>query len=296
MSPDYTNATSLLENWLQAYGSFWGAGAKAWSDALTETQKNQENAKLPEAYDTALKNMISVSTVMEEFAHSENISKGVKGFPQVFMRMMVPAWQGFFQLQEDAIKKAVGMGDPMSAHGFDNLHKEAFKGFSEMYEKEFRQFLQVPQLGLTRAYQEHANVVTDRFALFQTSVSEFLALLYLPVEKSLKVLQAELTKLSEKGDLPKDSKDYYKMWMKHLEGNYLTLFKSSEYNESMSKTLNALSEFITARRQVLQDYLQFLPIPTQNDMDELYKEIYLLKKRIRTLEKKDTPKIKLVGE
>jgi hypothetical protein len=234
--------------------------------------------------------------MMAESAHSENITQGIKGLPQVFMRMMIPAWQGFFQLQEAAVRKAVGMGGSITAHSFDNLHQEAFKAFSEIYEKEFRQFLQIPQLGLTRAYQEHVNVVADRFALFQTSVSEFLALLYLPVEKSLKVLQTELTKLSEQGDLPKDSKDYYKMWVKHLEGNYLTLFRSSEYNESMSKTLNALAEFITARRQVLYDYLQFLPIPNQNDMDELYKEIYLLKKRIRTLEKKDKPTIKLVGE
>jgi len=29
-----------------------------------------------------------------------------------------------------------------------------------------------------------------------------------------------------------------------------------------------------------------LPISTQKDMDDLYKEIYLLKKRIKTLEKK----------
>jgi hypothetical protein len=29
-----------------------------------------------------------------------------------------------------------------------------------------------------------------------------------------------------------------------------------------------------------------LPVPTHKEMDELYKEIYLLKKRIKALEKK----------
>jgi polyhydroxyalkanoate synthesis regulator phasin len=29
-----------------------------------------------------------------------------------------------------------------------------------------------------------------------------------------------------------------------------------------------------------------LPVPTQKEMDELYKEIYLLKKRIKELEKR----------
>jgi polyhydroxyalkanoate synthesis regulator phasin len=32
-----------------------------------------------------------------------------------------------------------------------------------------------------------------------------------------------------------------------------------------------------------------LPIPKQKDMDDLYKEIYLLKKRIKALEKKLEP-------
>jgi polyhydroxyalkanoate synthesis regulator phasin len=37
--------------------------------------------------------------------------------------------------------------------------------------------------------------------------------------------------------------------------------------------------------KVLEDILRMLPVPNQKDMDELYKEIYLLKKKVKTLEK-----------
>ena len=39
-------------------------------------------------------------------------------------------------------------------------------------------------------------------------------------------------------------------------------------------------------QEILEDMLQTLPVPKQREMDELYKEIYLLKKRIKALEKR----------
>jgi polyhydroxyalkanoate synthesis regulator phasin len=47
-----------------------------------------------------------------------------------------------------------------------------------------------------------------------------------------------------------------------------------------------MSEFSAAKKEILQDFLNTLPVPTHKEMDELYKEIYLLKKRIKELEKK----------
>jgi hypothetical protein len=116
-------------------------------------------------------------------------------------------------------------------------------------------------------------------------MAEFVSLLYLPVEKSFKVLQDKLQQMADEGKLPDKSKDYYRMWIKILEGHYMTLFKSPDYVHTVAKTLDAMGEFWIARRQLLQDALQMLPVSTHRDMDELYKEIYLLKKRLKGLEK-----------
>jgi polyhydroxyalkanoate synthesis regulator phasin len=67
----------------------------------------------------------------------------------------------------------------------------------------------------------------------------------------------------------------------------MTLFQSSEYTKTLNKTLHSMSEFSEAKKELLQDTLLYmLPVPTQKEMDELYKEIYLLKKRIKELEKR----------
>jgi polyhydroxyalkanoate synthesis regulator phasin len=50
--------------------------------------------------------------------------------------------------------------------------------------------------------------------------------------------------------------------------------------------LGAFEDYQATRDDLLQDALKSLPVPTNRDLDALYKEIYTLKKKIRALEKK----------
>ena len=95
-----------------------------------------------------------------------------------------------------------------------------------------------------------------------------------------------MANMADRGPLDEKSKTYYNLWIKSLEGHYMELFQTSEYAEAMRKTLHALHEFTNAKQAVIDDGLKQLNIPTFRDVDELSKEIYLLKKRIRELEKR----------
>jgi polyhydroxyalkanoate synthesis regulator phasin len=46
-----------------------------------------------------------------------------------------------------------------------------------------------------------------------------------------------------------------------------------------------MEEYTAARQQLLQDMMQMFQMPTNKEMDELYKEIYELKKKVKQLEK-----------
>ena len=140
-------------------------------------------------------------------------------------------------------------------------------------------------MGLTRCYQERFAQAADKYNVFQATLAEFVSLLYLPVEKSFKVVQDQLAIMADEGKVPEKSKELYRMWVKVLEGHYMTLFKSPEYNQALSRILDSLGEFHVAKQQILQDAMKTLPVPTVQEMDELYKDIYLLKKRVRQLEK-----------
>jgi class III poly(R)-hydroxyalkanoic acid synthase PhaE subunit len=189
-------------------------------------------------------------------------------------------------IQKQWLERYGKLQESTKTYKYENLKEDAFKEWSQLYEQEFRKFFKIPQLGLTRFYQEKMIRSMDKFNIYQATVAEFSRLLSLPMEKSFKVLQEKLTQLSDKGDPPENSKKYYQMWIKILEGHYMTLFQSSEYTQELNKTLNAMSEFSEAKKDILQDFFNMLPVPTHKEMDELYREIYLLKKRIKELEKK----------
>jgi class III poly(R)-hydroxyalkanoic acid synthase PhaE subunit len=183
--------------------------------------------------------------------------------------------------------KGIGkLGEEAKAYSFEGLEADTFKGWAEFYEKEIQPFLKAPPLGLTRFNQERANEAIDKFNQFQVAMAEFLHLLGLPMEKSLRVVQEKIEEQAKEGKLSENFKDYYNMWIKILEGYYMTLFKSPEYIRVLGRTVNVTEEYKAAREKVLADMLQFLPVVTNRDMDELYKEFYELKKKVKELAKK----------
>jgi polyhydroxyalkanoate synthesis regulator phasin len=101
----------------------------------------------------------------------------------------------------------------------------------------------------------------------------------------MRVMQEKLSKMAESGELTDDTKVYYDMWVKVLEGHFMTLFQTPEYVETLSRTVNALAEFSAARNAALEDMLTMWPIAKKTDMDDMARELYQLKKRIRKLEK-----------
>jgi polyhydroxyalkanoate synthesis regulator phasin len=49
--------------------------------------------------------------------------------------------------------------------------------------------------------------------------------------------------------------------------------------------VNALADYSDARNAVFEDMLNQLPVATRSDMDDMARELYEVKKRLRKLEK-----------
>jgi hypothetical protein len=277
----------VLENWLKAATDFWGPVMDMWSTASgkTDTSTKQEGSRAKKNLESALRSWKAMSSAMSEPEAGKSILEGIQTLPDIVLKMTQTGWDGYFKLQQQWYERLSRIGQSTEAYRFDNLDQDAVNVWREIYEKEFRPLLQMPQLGLTRVYQESANKALDQFNLFQAAIAEFLQLLYLPMEKSAQVLQEKVAEMADEGQLPENPKVYYQMWIKILEGHYMTLLKSPEYTNKMDTTLAAFEDFVAAKNGILQDFLQTLPVPTDKDMDELYQEIYLLKKRMRQHEK-----------
>jgi len=281
----------LLESWIKASTDFWKSTASMWptpfggispvpGEAGQEggDKSTEDSWKMLSEIWQALFNLIN-KPVTGEF-------HPVSSLPEWILKASQPLWSGYLLFQKQWVEgeEKVSAGE---LEGFANLSQKMTKAWLKMYEKEFGQILNMPQLGLTRVYQERVNQTIEKFIQFQGGLTEFMQLLLIPMEKAYNAVQEEIKNVEKQGkEALKDSKAYYQFWIKKMEEHYMVLMRSPEYTETLGNTVKALRDFRVARTQLFMDILQDLPIPTNRDMDELYKDLYLLKKRVKELEEK----------
>lgn len=274
--------------WLKPSFSFWFQSAEE-NKGENNGQKNQAETgnRFLEQWQKNLNLMKAFSqAIINEPESTAAAIKAISTLPEIILKMAKSGLEAGSQSQQHILEKITKIGQRADAYNFDNLDQEVFKALSEIYEKELRQYFRIPQLGLTRFYQERFAELLDKKNIFEATAAEFLSIIYLPIEKSYKVFQDELQAMAQEGKLPKDAKDNYAIWVRILEGHYMNLFQSKEYTDALHNTLDKMEDFILAKDDALRDFLQFLPIPTTKEMDELYMEFYHLKKRVKELENK----------
>lgn len=170
--------------------------------------------------------------------------------------------------------------------GFENAQQDALRAWTDIYERAVQPLLKVPQVGLTRVFQEKIGQLADKFTTYQRAVSEFQMLLSGPMDKAFADMREQLDRSRAKGEPTEDYRACYGMWIKALKGHFMTLFRSDQYRTALSRLLNETAAFRISGDDVLTEFLQFLPIPTNKEMDDLYKDIYTLRKAVKEAAKK----------
>lgn len=280
---------SAFAEWMKSATEFWLSAAKTWGPPDTGETPGQRSSlrgladRLEQGWQALFKTWQTSFSALSSPHTLEALLKGINAGPEAAMRIARTAWEGYFQLQQMWLKHAGRLGEATKAYSFEGVETDFFREWTAFYEKEIQPVLKMPQVGLTRFYQERLNDALDKMARFQTAMGEFIQLLNLPVERSLRVLQEKIETQAREGDLSENFKDYYNLWIKILEGHYMTLFKSPEYIQCLSNTLRAAQERRAALDETLMDLFQFLPIPTNREMDELYQDLHQLKKTVREM-------------
>ncbi len=290
-----TSGKDAFMQWTESMSEMWGGVMRLWfpDGGRAADEKTGENAdaeqgatkRVRDSVAAALQNWQTFSGALSEPGSLDAFFKGVGAMPEVLAQLAQSSLNGFMETQQKILDRASRMGDYVDADTFAHLDENFFETWTGIYEKEIQRYLKIPKLGLVREYQERVSDSVDAYNRFQVTLNEFLRILAVPVSRSFVVLQEQVAELADKGELPEDGRAYYDMWIKVLEGHYMTLFQTPEYTDILGKTLNSLTEFKSTRNAVIEDMINGLPIPTRSEIDSLYQEIHRLKRRLRALEK-----------
>ncbi|MDE1727018.1 MAG: hypothetical protein KGH89_07090 [Thaumarchaeota archaeon] len=76
-----------------------------------------------------------------------------------------------------------------------------------------------------------------------------------------------------------------RIWIDIFENYFTRLFDSPEFAENFGKLVSSELDLATHWNNVISVMLETVNMPTKKEIDELYKELHLLRKRVGKLEK-----------
>jgi hypothetical protein len=279
----------LLAAWIKWTMDFWdvmaqmgpgltmiaGAGGAASPEAANQSSAWLSSLNLWQAFFSLLTEPETVAAVFQ----------GIRAPSEIILRGARAGWEGYFHLHQQWLASWEDNRTASGGHDFEALEEDFIKICNEAYERDFRRLLNMPHLRLTSLTQECLNRATEKFNQFQAAMAEFISMLFLPVKKSLRAMGGVRGNGRQEFP-PEDFKEYYKGWLKILEGHYMTLLQSPEYTHTMVHTLNALQDFTMAKDALMAEVMAALFLPSRRDLDALYQEMYALKKTMKDMAKK----------
>lgn len=274
--------------WEQVMTGFWDTFFKPWTNWLSQesgVDQDRMQGRFGESLQANQRLWQTLITTISSPDMLTNFQKAAEMMPDMAQGFTLSSLQNFHNVQIKTGEWIKKRGEALSTADIEQLDKEFIRTITENYDKDFRRYLKIPQVGLTRFQQERVLTAIDKMNSLQLALTDFFHTLYLPIEKSLIDLQKEIAAMTDPVAPEETAKSYYNQWIKMLEGHYMELYKQPEYADLLGKVLTALNEFSAAKQEVVNDVLKQMSVPTNQDIDELSKEIYYLKKRLRKLEK-----------
>jgi class III poly(R)-hydroxyalkanoic acid synthase PhaE subunit len=207
-------------------------------------------------YDQALKLLQTCSTSTRGFADpwTEAIQKNMKLMPQ------------FVEGRPEAF-----------VHIFHNM----FSAFDGTFGKAFH----IPAVGKDRGKITLHLGVLDDLAVHMAKNIEYQHMLYVTGMTAMEKIIETLASKIKSGEEIKRFDDFFDLWIDINERAYLELFHTEEFSKLQGELLEAT---LTVRKhlfKLMELYLYDFPIALRSEMDDLYKTIYDLKKKVKGLEK-----------
>jgi len=293
---NHTNAGRESElptfSWIEVATGFWEEFSSITNETRaapdTEGPSPEENSvkdkhRIYQTWKTGLKSLNSFIQMMTQQDDRNSVSDSMESLIELLSQITTDSSENLLEFQNQLLNSISKIGENTKAYNFDDLDQRVFESFRKLYENEFKRYLYIPKLGLPRFHLERITVFIDKFNIYYSHLNELIYLFFVPLEKTNRVMQAKIDDMMNQEDFVEDPDAPYNEWIKMLEGHYLKLLQSAEYNGILKKTIDSLADYRKAKDEVLYQLLKELPIPTNREMDDVYKELYMMKKQIKEL-------------
>ena len=280
-------------SWLELTTGFWkevskiiNAPQSSLDDSQIQTSEAdsfQEKFRTYNIWKTGLKNLNTFIQMISQPDNQKAVSESMVTFFEFLTQITGDSSENLLEFQSQVLNSISKIGEHTKAYNFDDIDQHIFESFRKLYENEFKKYLFTPKLGLPRFHIERISILIDKFNIFYSFLSELTYLFFAPLEKTNQIMLARIDEILKQKNFVEDPEAFYNEWIKMMEGHYMTLLQSAEYMKTLKSTIDSLADYRKSKEEMIYLLLKELPIPTNRELDDVYKELYMVKKQLREL-------------
>lgn len=175
---------------------------------------------------------------------------------------------------------------PQLAQGHPESLIKIFHSMFNAFDSTLGRAFHVPPVGKDREKIELVLRTIDDISVFAAKNIEFQHVIYTTGLTAMeKVVESLAGKIKAGGEVKKFD-EFFDIWIDVSEKSYFDLFQTEEFSKLQGEVLDAGLYARTRFFKVMEMHLYDLPIVLRSEMDDHYKTVYELKKKVKSLEKR----------
>lgn len=255
--------------------SFWENMTKEFIDPKSNEFK-QEIEKMMNNYDTVIMEQFMPLMPQELQGLFMNPYNYIKNITSSYGQFMGP-WADISKGMADTFAEAM-LKDPSKL-------SDALKLWKEGYDETFGALMQSPAFGYSREDIRQNNKMINSLINFLVTSSDFFTNVSGVVNENSKKAIESYFEVLEEGIEPKTFNEFYEFWSTKVESALNEYFYTDEFSELIALTVDSIMEFKMDSDKFMEKLLENIPVVTNSEIDNVYKNVYTLKKEVRALRK-----------
>lgn len=199
---------------------------------------------------------------------------------QIYLKGM----QKLAQLWAESIEESLKIAGKTMV-GEHSAFLEITELYWSIYEKTFGSALQSPNFGYNREFNNKLLKGFDAWIQFTKATFDYQGELVEVWMKAFEELMRELASSEETGKTVQNWQQLLQVWSRVFDRVFAQKFGSEDAVALQGKFLNAAMTYKFQQQQLMEVFLKMYNLPTRSEVDEIHRNIYELRKEIKSLNK-----------
>jgi class III poly(R)-hydroxyalkanoic acid synthase PhaE subunit len=191
----------------------------------------------------------------------------------------------FMQIWTEASQKSM-KAFPQFLEGHPESIMSVFHNMFTAFDKTFGRIFHIPPVGKDREKADLFLKSSDDMTVYMTKSIQYQYMMYTAGQQAMDKLIETITAKLKEGAEFKSVDEISDLWLQVSEKQYLELFHTDEFSKLQGDLLDAALNVRSHLFKLQELYLYDTAIPVRSEMDDLYKTVYELKKKLSDLEKR----------